>query len=68
MAIGSLPTLQISLEIIALFEKINNNERILTVVSNIGEVYITVVSMKSIMWKAQHYAVIWKQFLIAKKF
>jgi hypothetical protein len=33
----SLPTLQISPGIIALFEKINDSEPILTVVSNIGE-------------------------------
>jgi hypothetical protein len=33
----------------ALFEKIDNGERILTDVSNIGEVSITVVSMNSIM-------------------
>jgi hypothetical protein len=36
-AIDSLPTLQISLEIVALFEKIYDGEPILTVVSNIGE-------------------------------
>jgi hypothetical protein len=35
--IGSLPTLQISLVIVALFEKIYDGEPILTVVSNIGE-------------------------------
>jgi hypothetical protein len=51
MAIGSLPTLQISLGIVALFEKIYNGERTFTVVSNIGEVYITVFSMRSIIWK-----------------
>jgi hypothetical protein len=33
----SLPTLQISPGIVALFEKINDSEPILTVVSNIGE-------------------------------
>jgi hypothetical protein len=38
IAIGSLPTtLQISLGIVALFEKIYDSEPILTVVSNIGE-------------------------------
>ncbi len=37
IAIGSLPTLQISLETVALFEKIYDGEPILTVVSNIGE-------------------------------
>jgi len=37
IAIGSLPTLQISLGIVALFEKIYYGEPILTVVSNIGE-------------------------------
>jgi hypothetical protein len=34
---GSLPTLQISLGIVALFEKIYDSELILAVVSNIGE-------------------------------
>ncbi len=37
IAIDSLPTLQVSLEIIALFEKIYDREPILTVISNIGE-------------------------------
>jgi hypothetical protein len=37
IAIGSFPTLQISLGIVALFEKIYNGEPILTVISNIGE-------------------------------
>ena len=37
IAVGSLPTLQISLGIVALFEKIYDGEPILTVVSNIGE-------------------------------
>ncbi len=37
IAIGSLPTLQISLGIVALYEKIYYSEPILTVVSNIGE-------------------------------
>jgi hypothetical protein len=37
IANGSLPTLQISVGIMALFEKINNGEPILTVVSNTGE-------------------------------
>jgi hypothetical protein len=37
IAIGSLPTLQIALGIVALFEKIYNGEPILTVVSDIGE-------------------------------
>ncbi len=46
----SLPTLPISLEIIATFEKIYDGEPILTVISNIGEhVYNTVVSIKFIM-------------------
>jgi hypothetical protein len=43
IAIGSLPTLQILLGIVALFEKINDCELILTVVSNIREVYNNVV-------------------------
>jgi hypothetical protein len=37
IAIGSLPKLQISLGIVALFEKIYDEEPILTVFSNIGE-------------------------------
>jgi hypothetical protein len=37
IAIGSLPTLQLSLIIVALFEKIYDGEPILTVVSIIGE-------------------------------
>jgi hypothetical protein len=37
IAIGSLPTLQISLATIALFEKIYDEKLILTVFSNIGE-------------------------------
>ncbi len=37
IAIASLPTLQISLGIIALLEKIYDRELILTVISNIGE-------------------------------
>jgi hypothetical protein len=37
IAIGSLPTLQISLATIALFEKIDDGKPILTVFSNIGE-------------------------------
>jgi hypothetical protein len=44
------PTLQISLRIIALFEKIYDGEPILTVISNIGEdVHNTVVSAKCLM-------------------
>jgi hypothetical protein len=37
IAIGTLSTLQISLGIVALFEKIYDGEPILTVVSNFGE-------------------------------
>jgi hypothetical protein len=37
IAIGSLPTHQISVGIVALFEKICDGEKILPVVSNIGE-------------------------------
>jgi hypothetical protein len=37
IAIGSLPTLHISLGIVALFEKIYDGEPILTDFSNIGE-------------------------------
>jgi hypothetical protein len=37
IAIGSLPTLQISLVIVALFAKIYDGEPILTDVSNVGE-------------------------------
>ncbi len=39
ITIGSLPTLQIALGIVGLFEKIYNGKPILTVVSNIGDVY-----------------------------
>ncbi len=49
IAIDSSPTLQISLEILAIFEKIYDGELILTVVSNIGEDYNAVVSIKCIM-------------------
>jgi hypothetical protein len=49
IAVDSSPTLQILLEILALFEKIYDGEPILTVVSNIGEDYNTVVSIKCIM-------------------
>ncbi len=49
IAIGSLPILQISQEIVALFEKIYDDEPILTVVSNIGEDYNTDVSIKCMM-------------------
>ncbi len=37
IAIGSLPTLQISLVIFALFEKIYDGEPILAVISNMGD-------------------------------
>jgi hypothetical protein len=37
IAVGSLPTLQISLVIFPLFEKIYGDEPILAVISNIGE-------------------------------
>jgi hypothetical protein len=37
IAIDSLPTLQLSLGFIALFEKIYDGKPILTVISNIGE-------------------------------
>jgi hypothetical protein len=47
--IGSLPKLQISLGIVALFEKIYDGEPILTVFSNIGEDSNTVVARKGIM-------------------
>ncbi len=49
IVIDSSPTPQISLEILALFEKIYDGEPILTVVSNIGEDYNTVVSIRCIM-------------------
>jgi hypothetical protein len=66
IAIGSLPTLQISLGIVALFEKIYDGEPILTVFSNIGEDYNTVVAMycRVLCEKcaaARHIAAIWKQ-------
>jgi hypothetical protein len=44
-----LPTLQISLGIVALFEKIYDGEPIITNFSNIGEDYNTIVAMKGIM-------------------
>jgi hypothetical protein len=51
IAIDSSLTLQISVEIVALFEKIYDGEPILTVVSNNGEDvhYNTVVSIKCMM-------------------
>ncbi len=49
IAIGSLPTLQISLGTVKLFEKIYDGKPIFTVFSNIGEDYNTVVAMKGIM-------------------
>jgi hypothetical protein len=49
IAIDSSPTLQISLEILALFEKIYDGQPVLTVVSNIGEDYNTDVSVKCTM-------------------
>jgi hypothetical protein len=50
IAVNSLLTLQISLGIIELFEKIYDGEPILTVFSNIGEdVYNTVVSIKCML-------------------
>ncbi len=55
IAIDSLPTLQISVVNIALFGKIYDGEPILIVISNIGEddctLYITVVSIKCMMWE-----------------
>ncbi len=50
IAIGSLPTLQISQEIVALFEKIYDGESVLTVVSKSGRIYNTDVSIKCTMW------------------
>ena len=50
--IGSLPTLQISQGIVALFEKIYDGESILAVLLNIGEdvhLYNTVVSNKGMI-------------------
>ncbi len=66
IAIDTLPTLQISVGIIALFEKIYEGDPIFTVISNIGEV---IRLFKLSVWcekfvAAQHYAVIWKQLLI----
>jgi hypothetical protein len=49
IAIDSLPTLQILLGIIALFEKIYDGEPLLTVISNIGRKYNTGVSIKCMM-------------------
>ncbi len=52
IAIGSLPTLQISLATKALFEKIYDGKPILTVFSNIGEdvqKYNSIVLIKCMM-------------------
>ncbi len=49
IAIGSLLTLQISLEIFALFENIYDGEPIITDFLKIGEDYNIVVAMKGIM-------------------
>ncbi len=51
IAIGSLPTLQISVGIFALFENIYDGEPIGTIVSNIGEdvLYNTIVANKCLM-------------------
>ncbi len=53
IAIGSLPTLQMSQGLLALFEKIYYGEPIFTDFSNIGEdvllLYNTVVSIKCMM-------------------
>jgi hypothetical protein len=52
IAIGALPALQISQRIVALFEKIFDDEPILTVFSNIGEedvLYNAFVSIKCMM-------------------
>jgi hypothetical protein len=52
IGIGSLPTLRISLGIVALFEKIYNAEAILTVVSNSQlsrRMYNTAVSIKCML-------------------
>jgi hypothetical protein len=71
ITIGSLPTPQIPLGIVALFEKINIGEPILTVVSNTvsGRMYNTVVSIKCMMWNVccspTLYADIGKQLLFA---
>jgi len=68
IAIGSLPTLQISLGIGALFEKIYDGELIPNVVSNIGED----VQFQSSLWcekcvAARHFADIGKQLFFANK-
>ncbi len=75
IAINSLPTLQISLEIVALFEKIYAGQPILTVFSNIGKDVrvrctrtIPFVQGRILCEKcvaARHFAVIWKQLLIS---
>jgi hypothetical protein len=49
IAIGSLPTLQISLGFFGLFEKIYDGELILAVISNIGRMCNTVVANKFMM-------------------
>ncbi len=69
IASDSLPTLQISLGIIALFEKIYDGKPILTVISNIGE-DITIPLFQLSLWcekcdAARHCAVIGKQLMIS---
>ncbi len=68
IAIDSWPTLQISVGVIALFEKIYDGEPIFTVISNIREDAIPL--FQSRVWcekfiAARHIAVIWKQLLIS---
>ncbi len=63
-----LPILPTSLGIIALFEKINDREPILTIISNIGEVTMPLFQLSVLCEKcdaARHWAVIGKQLLIS---
>ncbi len=68
IAIDSLPILPISLGTIAIFEKINEREPILTIISNIGEGTIPLFQLSVLCEKcdaARHCAVIGKQLLIS---
>ncbi len=68
IANDSLPIFQISLGIIALFEKIKDREPILTIISNIGEDTIPLFQLSVLCEKcdaACHCAVIGEQLLIS---
>ena len=71
IAIGSLPTLQTSHGLLALFEKIYYGDPIFTVISNNGEdVHCTIPMLQLSVWcekcvAARHYSVIGNQLLFA---